>query len=135
MTWSRFSGRNGGTPTATRGQTIPGTSCSVVISQRTLEFPYSLTFCFSGVHSEEARWIHAPCLKLQARGLTSDLPPCTSPLPSSLFYPSHVSLWEAADLLSIPHQQESTWGLEGFHCFFGHFSSLGSGRTGPGIWS
>ena len=87
-----------------------------VISQRTLEFPYSLTFCFSGVHSEEARWIHAPCLKLQARGLTSDLPPCTSPLPSSLFYPSHVSLWEAADLLSIPHQQESTWGLEPRAC-------------------
>lgn len=52
---------------------------------------------------------YVPLSELQAHGLTSDLP-LTSPLPSSLFYPSHGSLWEAADPLSIPHQQESTWG-------------------------
>ena len=62
MTWSRFSGRNAGTSTATRGQTIPWASCLVVTSQGTLGFPYSLTFCFSGVHSEEAHWMRAPHL-------------------------------------------------------------------------
>lgn len=135
MTWSRFSGRNGGTSTATRGQTIPW---DIMLSSDQSEDPGipiqpHLLLQWSSLQGSSLDT--CPLSELQAHGLTSDLPPCTSPLPSSLFYPSHGSLWEAADPLSIPHQQESTWGLDGFHCFFGHFSSLGSGRTGLGIWS
>ena len=111
MTWSRSSGRDAGTSTVTWGQAVPWDIVLSSDQSGAPGVPKQPHLLLQGSPLRGSPWDTCPLSELQAHRLTSDLPPCTSPLPSPLIYPSHISFWEAADPLSILHlQQEGTWG-------------------------
>lgn len=115
MTWSRSSGCDAGTSTVTWRQAVPWDIVLSSDQSGAPGVPKQPHLLLQGSPLRGSPRDTCPLSELQAHSLISDLPPCTSPLPSPLIYLSHISFWEAADPLSILHpQQEGTWGGEGF---------------------